>query len=375
MRAGSLLVVVASVVVLGVATGACSREPVADPLRPTPADTRYCRRSGAFTLTGGGGAVQAGGGAGPETPLRPVHTYSIVARDPATGELGVAVQSHWFSVGALVSWAEPGVGAIATQSFVEPAYGPRGLELLRGGASAPDALAKLLADDVARDVRQVAFIDATGRAAAHTGAKNIDHAGHQVGDGFSVQANMMGNEKVVPAMARAYQTTEGDLAARMLAALGAAQAAGGDVRGCQSAALLVVKGARSDRPWADRRFDLRVDDSPDPIAELSRLVTLARAYDHMNQGDAAVEKGDMAGALQHYGTAAEMSGGNIEMLFWQAVALAAHGDIERAIPLFRTVYADDPRWIELTRRLHKPGILPDTPEGRAMVDRIVREAR
>jgi uncharacterized Ntn-hydrolase superfamily protein len=367
MRAASLLVVVA--------IAGCSRQRAPEAERPAPSDNRYCRRAGAFTLTGAGGAVQAGAGAGPATPLRPVHTYSIVARDPATGELGVAVQSHWFSVGALVSWAEPGVGAIATQSFVDPSYGPRGLELMRGGASAADALARLLAEDQARDVRQVAFIDATGRAAAHTGAKNIEYAGHQVGDGFSVQANMMGNEKVVPAMARAYETTDGDLAARRLGALAAAQAAGGDVRGCQSAALLVVKGARSEKPWADRRFDLRVDDSPDPIAELTRLVTLARAYEHMNQGDAAVEKGDMAGALQHYGTAAEMSGGNVEMLFWQAVALANNGDVERAIPLFRTVYADDPRWIELTRRLHKPGIFPDTPEGRALVDRIVREAR
>jgi uncharacterized Ntn-hydrolase superfamily protein len=307
-------------------------------------------------------------------PLRPIHTFSIVARDPATGDLGVAVQSHWFAVGAVVSWAEPGVGAVATQSFVDPAYGPRGLELMRAGKPPAEALAALVAADEGRGVRQVAFVDAAGRAAAHTGDKCIEHAGHQVGAGYSVQANMMGTGDVVPAMAKGYEAASGDLAERLMAALEAAQAAGGDIRGCQSAALLVVRGTRSERPWTDTVFDLRVDDSPDPIGELRRLLGLARAYDHMNRGDVAVEKGDMKGALEHYGTAARMTGGDSEMLYWQAVALAAHGEVDRAIPLFRRVFADDPRWIELTRRLQKPGILPDTPEGRAMVERITREA-
>jgi len=306
--------------------------------------------------------------------MRPVHTYSIVARDPRTGDLGVAVQSHWFSVGSLVPWAEPGVGAVATQSFVEASYGPRGLERMRAGVAAADALAELVAADSGRDVRQVAFVDAGGRAAAHTGKRCIDHASHHVGDGYSVQANMMATDGVVAAMSRAYEATSGDLAVRMLAALEAAQAAGGDIRGCQSAALVVVGGARSQRPW-DKIIDVRVDDSPDPLGELARLVTLARAYQHMNQGDAAVEKGDMQSALVHYGTAAELSGGHAEMLYWQAVALAAHGDVDDSIPIFRRVFAADPRWIELTRRLHKPGILPDTPAGHAAVERIVREAK
>src|ERR1044071_1764313 len=170
-------------------------------------------------------------------PVRPVHTFSIVARDPSTGELGVAVQSHWFSVGPIVPWAEAGVGAVATQSFVDPSYGKNGLELMRAGKSAPDTLKELLAKDEGREVRQVAMIDAQGRVDAWTGKNYIQAAGHIVGKNFSVQANLMLNDKVWPAMARAFENTKGDLADRMLAALDAAQAAGGDIRGKQSAAI------------------------------------------------------------------------------------------------------------------------------------------
>ncbi len=204
-------------------------------------------------------------------------------------------------------------------------------------------------------MRQIAFVDAEGRVGAHTGEKCIENAGHHTGAGYSVQANMMGNAEVVPSMARAYEGAKGDLAERLMVTLEAAQKAGGDIRGCQSAAILVVRGKRSDKPWADKIFDLRVDDSPDPIGELRRLVKLARAYDHMNRGDVAVEKQDMKAALEHYGAAAEMTGGDSEMLYWQAVALAANGQVDRSIPIFRRVFADDPRWIELTRRLHQAG--------------------
>jgi uncharacterized Ntn-hydrolase superfamily protein len=183
----------------------------------------------------------------------PVSTYSIVARDLETGEMGVAVQSHWFSVGSIVTWAEAGVGAIATQSFVDPAYGPRGLELMKSGLSAHDALKALVQVDEGRDVRQVAFVDTAGNVAAHTGAKCIESAGHLVGEGYSVQANMMLNEKVVPAMAKAYETSEGDLADRLMAALETAQAVGGDIRGKQSAAMLIVKAESTGQPWADPR--------------------------------------------------------------------------------------------------------------------------
>src|SRR5215204_2469846 len=200
--------------------------------------------------------------------VRPVHTYSIVARDPDTGELGVAVQSHWFSVGPIVPWAEAGVGAIATQSFVDPSYGKNGLELMRAGKSAPDALKELLGKDEAREVRQVAMIDASGRVEAWTGKNDIQAAGHIVGNNFSAQANLMLNDKVWPAMARAFESTKGDLAEKMMAALDAAQEAGGDIRGKQSAALIVVTGKPTGRAWADRIFDLRVDDSIEPLKEL-----------------------------------------------------------------------------------------------------------
>ena len=213
-------------------------------------------------------------------PARPVHTFSIVARDPQTGELGVAVQSHWFSVGSIVPWAEAGIGAVATQSFVDPSYGKLGLDLMRAGKSAPDTLKSLLAGDEGRDVRQVAMIDAQGRVAAHTGSKDIQAAGHIVGRDYSVQANLMLDEKVWPAMSRAFETTKGDLAERMLAALDAAQEAGGDIRGRQSAALIVVSGKPTGRSWSDRLFDLRVDDHSEPLKELRRLVRTAHVVIH-----------------------------------------------------------------------------------------------
>lgn len=305
-------------------------------------------------------------------PLRPVHTYSIVARDPATGEMGVAVQSHWFSVGSNVAWAEAGVGAVATQSFIDPSYGRNGLDLMRGGTSAEDALKTLIAKDDGRDVRQVAMIDARGRVAAHTGAKCIEAAGDRVGANFSVQANLMSNATVWPAMARAFESARGDLADRMLAALDAAQAAGGDIRGRQSAALVVVKGQSTGKPWADRLFDLRVDDHPEPLKELRRLVRLQRAYNHMNAGDAAVERKDNEGALREYSAAERLVPDNIEMVYWHAVALANMKRVEEALPLFRRVFAADPNWRTLTPRLVKSGILPDDKK---MIDRIVNVGR
>ena len=306
--------------------------------------------------------------AGEVSPLRPVHTYSIVARDPRTGELGVAVQSHWFSVGTVVAWAEAGVGAVATQSFVDPAYGKLGLDLMRAGRSAPDSLKALVAGDEGRDVRQVAMIDAAGRVSAHTGAKCIEAAGHHVGRDYSVQANMMLSDKVWPAMAQAFEKTEGDLAARMLAALEAAEAAGGDIRGKQSAALVVVAGKPTGRAWADRTFDLRVDDNPAPLAELRRLVRLQRAYNHMNAGDLAVERKDNEAALREYGAAEKLVPDNLEMIYWHAVALVNMNRTDEALPLFRRVFAADPNWRTLTPRLAKSGLIPDDPK---LIQRIV----
>jgi len=305
--------------------------------------------------------------AAPEKPRRPVHTYSIVARDTATGEIGVAVQSHWFSVGSTVPWAEAGVGAVATQSFVDPSYGPLGLDMMRAGRSAPDALAGLLAADPEREVRQVAMVDAQGRVAAHTGRKNIQAAGQHVGKGYSVQANLMANEKVWPAMAKAFEGATGDLAERMLAALEAAQAVGGDIRGQQSAAILVVPGTPSGRPWADRIFDLRIEDHPRPLEEMRRLLHVARAYRHMNAGDLAVEKNDVPAAEREYGAAMKLLPDSAEVVFWYAAALAMAGQVDRSLPLFARAFALEPAWRTLVPRLPASGLLPADP---AVISRI-----
>lgn len=305
-------------------------------------------------------------------PTRPVHTYSIVARDPKTGELGVAVQSHWFAIGPLVPWAEAGVGAVATQSFVDASYGPLGLNLMRAGRSGPDALKGLLAADENREVRQVAMIDATGRVAAHTGAKCIPMAGHQVGAGFSVQANLMLSDQVPDAMKRAYESAEGDLAERLLRALEAAQGVGGDIRGKQSAALIVVAGKSTGKPWQDRSYDLRVDDHPEPVAELRRLVRLNRAYNLMNEGDLAVERKDPEGALRAYAAAEALVPDNAEMAYWHAVALVNMKRVDESLPLFARVFRLDPNWRTLTPRLVGVGLLPDD---KTTLERIMEQGK
>ncbi len=291
--------------------------------------------------------------------VRPVHTFSIVARDTVTGEIGVAVQSHWFSVGSLVTWAEAGVGAVATQSFVDPAYGPLGLDLMRAGKTAGQALASLLAGDPGRDMRQVAMIDANGNVAAHTGMKCIESAGHITGRNYSVQANLMLNNNIWPAMSKAYENARGDLTERMLAALDAGQAAGGDIRGKQSAAILIVKARSTGRPWADRVMELRVEDSEEPLRELHRLVNLHRAYEHMNNGDLAVEHNDVDGALREYAAAEALFPDNLEMKFWHAVSLANVGRVQESLPIFKVVFAGDRNWIDLVPRLPRSGALID----------------
>jgi len=295
--------------------------------------------------------------AAPAPPTRPVHTYSIVARDPATGSFGVAVQSHWFSVGSLVPWAEAGVGAVATQSFVEPSYGPLGLDLMRAGKSAPEALKALLAADQHPDVRQVAMVDAQGRAAAHTGDHCIVAAGHTTGAGYSVQANLMDKPTVWPAMSRAYEGASGEFAERLLAALDAAEREGGDIRGRQSAAILIVRGTSTGRPWADRLVDLRVDDSSEPLKELRRLLDRQRAYDRMNSGDEAVARNDNEAALKEYAAAAALVSDEPELVFWHAVALANMKRFDEAVALLQRVYLREPRWAGLTPRLVAPGLL------------------
>lgn len=291
------------------------------------------------------------------TPHRVVATYSIVARDPETGELGVAVQSHWFSVGTVVSWAEAGVGAVATQSLADPAYGPLGLDLMRAGRSAQLSLDALLAGDEEREGRQVAFIHSTGAVAVHTGSGCIAEAGHIAGDQFSVQANMMANNTVWDAMANAYRTADGDLAERMLVALEAAEAEGGDIRGKQSASLLVVAAESSGQPWNDRTYDLRIEDHPTPISEMRRLVRLRRAYLHMTAGDEAIGRGRMDEALDQYARAESLVPEIVEMPFWKAVTLVGTGHLEDALPIFATVFEQEPVWKELLPRVIDAGLL------------------
>jgi uncharacterized Ntn-hydrolase superfamily protein len=274
----------------------------------------------------------------------------------------VAVQSHYFSVGSLVSWAEPGVGAVATQSVVEPAYGPRGLGQLRRGASAPDALRRLLGDDEQSAVRQVAIVDKHGRVAVHTGARCIREAGHRVADGVSAQANMMERPTVPDAMIEAFRETAGDLSDRLVAALEAAEREGGDIRGRQSAALVVVAPRATGQPMEDRPIDLRVEDHPDPVGELRRLAGLHASYQRIEVADELAAAGDTAGALAEYAAAHAEQPGSAELAFWHGVALAASGREEEARDLLERAYADREGWRELLRRLPASGLFPDDDE-------------
>ena len=299
----------------------------------------------------------------PQLRLLPLaHTYSIVALDPESGEMGGAVQSHWFSVGSVVLWAEAGVGVVATQSLVNESFGPRGLALMKAGKTPQEALDELLASDEGRDYRQVALIDTKGNVATWTGPKCIPEAGHANGKNYSVQANLMLKNTVWPAMEKAFLAARGPLAERMVAALEAAQAEGGDIRGKQSAALVVVRQKATGKPWEDRLIDLRVEDHPEPVKELKRLLKLQRAYEHMNAGDLAIEKGDVDGALREYGAAEAMFPDNLEMKYWHAVSLVNVGRVAEALPIFQTIFQQDPNWKTLTPRLVPIGLLKASPQ-------------
>jgi uncharacterized Ntn-hydrolase superfamily protein len=274
-------------------------------------------------------------------------TYSIVARDEATAELGVAVQSHWFSVGSVVVWARPGVGAVATQSVAEVAHGPHMLDRLQEGLDAAGAIRAVLAADEQAAYRQLGAVDARGRAAAHTGADCIPHAGHVAGEGFACQANMMAGETVPAAMVGAYTAHDGDLAARLLAALLAAEEAGGDVRGSQSAALLLVPAVGE--PWRTR-FDVRVEDHADPLGELARLLRLARAYEMAGEADELSAQGQHERAAQLYGRAAETAPEADELIFWAGLGVAAE-DLPAGVALVRRAIAAKGSWLTLLERL------------------------
>ncbi len=302
-----------------------------------------------------------GSGAQAPKPAPLAHTYSIVARDPQTGQIGVAVQSHYFSVGPIVPWAEAGVGAVATQSLVLVDYGPRGLELMRNGLSARQALDSLLHADPNPDVRQVAIIDRLGRVATHTGRLCIPDAGHRIGNQFSCQANLMSNPTVWLEMAYDYQRAQGDFAERLLQALESAQKAGGDIRGRQSAAILIVKAASTGKPWMDKVYDLRVEDHPEPLQELRRLVRLRHAYNLEDEGDNLIAAKKPAEAMKAYEEAMKLAPEVPELQFWAAVGMYSNGREAEAKELFRSLFAKEPHWAGLVPRLAKVFLFPNDP--------------
>jgi len=285
------------------------------------------------------------------------HTYSIVARDTVTGDMGVAVQSHWFSVGSIVSWGKAGVGVVATQSFVNTSFGPRGLSLLENGLTPKMAVETLLAIDEGRDVRQLAILDVHGNVEAYTGKSCIDAAGHEVGDNFSVQANLMEKSTVWPAMAAAYKNSSGSLAERMLSAMEAAQNEGGDIRGKQSVAILVVKGKSTGNSWEDKIVDLRIEDHENPLKEMRRILNIHKAYDFMNKGDLAVEVGNNELAKEHYQNAQKLNPDNLEMKYWYAITLANNGELEEAKRILKEIFKQNNQWKVLIPRLIKPKLL------------------
>jgi uncharacterized Ntn-hydrolase superfamily protein len=288
-------------------------------------------------------------------------TYSIVARDPQTGELGVAVQSHWFAVGPIVPWALPGVGAVATQAMAEPSYGPRALELMQRGAGSQEALDQLVSEDPGAVGRQVAVLDAAGQVAVYTGEVAIPFAGHVTADGVSCQANMMASERVWPEMLRAFESTEGALTGRLLAALDAAEAAGGDVRGRQSAAILVVPA--QGEPW-ENVVSLRVEDHPEPLPELRRLVSLHEAYALATRGDELVNEGAHDEAAEAYRRASDLAPDNDELRFWSGLGRAQAGDLDTGVKLVGEAIANHGGWRELLERL-SPEIAPSAETVRA----------
>jgi uncharacterized Ntn-hydrolase superfamily protein len=305
-----------------------------------------------------------------KTPL--VHTFSIVARDEKTGDMAIAVQSHWFGVGTSVPWAEAGVGAVATQSFVDKSYGAKALALLKKGFTAQEALDSLTKNDSGRESRQVAIIDNKGNVAAHTGKNCIQVAKHVKGKNFSVQSNMMLGDSVCEYMAKAFeQSSNKPFVERIMLALEAAQKAGGDIRGMQAAALVIVPGRPMDS-WNNNTVDLRVDDSPEPLKELRRLYTIQLAYEHMSSGDLAYEKmhdsnlssekKDVNTAMTEYNAAMKLFPENLEMQYWTAITLANNKQLTKALPMLKTVFEKDKNWKELTKRLPPAGLLTITDD-------------
>jgi uncharacterized Ntn-hydrolase superfamily protein len=299
-----------------------------------------------------------------------VHTYSIVAFDHKTHEMGVAVQSHAYSVGTIVSWGEAGIGVIATQATANPSFGPRGLKMLKRGLKPDEVVDKLIGADKGRDTRQLAILDSKGRVAAYTGKNCIAAAGHTIGKNCSAQANLMVSDKVWPAMIVTFENTKGRLAERMLAALDAAESAGGDIRGRQSAAMLVVRGKSTGKIWEDRPVDLRVDDSTEPLAELRRLLVVHRFNEYMNNYALELEKHKMALAMKYYKMGENLFPDNEEMIFWHAIDLVNNGKHKDALPQFQKLFVKNEIWREIMKRIIPAGLLK---VDKIRIDEILRQ--
>ncbi|MEM0118019.1 MAG: DUF1028 domain-containing protein [Conexivisphaerales archaeon] len=284
-------------------------------------------------------------------------TYSIVAIDKTKEQIGVGVQSHWFSVGSIVTWAKPSAGAVATQAFADPRYGYLGIELMSEGISAKKVLKMLLSTDEKADSRQVAMVDFKGEVASHTGKNCLPEAGHVAGEGYSAQGNIMKNRQVWIQMADAFERSEGELADRILASLYAGQKAGGDIRGMQSAAILVVKLKRSSEPWLDKIVDLRVEDSSKPLEELTRILTVHKAYVHADKGDAFLSEGKLEEAMKEYKRAFEFAPANEELRYWYAIGLLNSGKINEGLRELKAVYDTNPEMKRITPKLPNYGML------------------
>lgn len=300
------------------------------------------------------------------------HTYSIVARDHKTGQLGIGVQSHAFACGAIVPWAEAGVGAVATQATADTNYGRLGLALMKAGKTSQQAMAALIAADPRSNIRQVAMVDGSGQVAVHTGKRCIASAGHHIGAGFSIQGNLLKSPSVWENMAKVYASCEGDFSERLLQALEAGQDAGGDIRGMQSAALVVVPGP-NDPLKREMVTNLRVDDHDHPLIELRRLLTIQRGQEWYVQAVHAVEVGDLTAAQEHYERLRGLVVGTREPLFWYAVTLTEHGHLDKALPVFALVFAVEPIWHSMIDRLVVSGDFPDDPSAISKVKGLVKK--
>ena len=297
-------------------------------------------------------------------------TYSIVARDQKTGQLGVAVQSHYFSVGPVVPWARAGVGAVATQSMVEVSYGPIGLDMMAGGKSAKETLESLLKTDAKADTRQVGMVDSKGVVATHTGSRCIDFAGHSVGEGFSCQANLMRNDTIWGAMERAYlNNSDLEFSERLVSTLEAAEEAGGDVRGKQSAAILIVSPNLYPNPWMGRLLELRVEDSSRPLEELKRLVKLKRGYEWAEKGDDLLSSGKIKESSEAYARALEYAPGNEEILYWKGITMLASSLQEEGRRILVEIFKKNKSWVQVTRSLIDKGYVTNNEALQKLIGR------